>query len=69
MPLQPYNILITAQEVEGLNPSEVTKGIAEMLFLFLFPVHFIVHFIVLYLTLLLEFNYYNCYVFQTIYNI
>ena len=43
--------LITAQEVVGLNPTEVTKGIAEMLFPFLFIVHFIVHFILIYLNL------------------
>jgi len=33
--------LITAQEVVGLNPTEVTKGIAEMLFPFLFDAYMI----------------------------
>ena len=35
--------LITAQEVVGLNPTEVTKGLAEMLFPFLFIINAIIN--------------------------
>ena len=48
-----YLLIITAQEVEGLNPSEVTKGIAEMLFPFLFLVHFIVLYLPYYMNLII----------------